>query len=145
MAPVVHFDDNYFIFVKTREELVPIAQTLRSEFNRHLAGPLPFSKCIIKDARRSFIALGYQFKVRGRQATIRVPEHKLNLCSVKFSALIMNAIHHGTTTREDAVRYIDRWLNGCRLWPHCRLWRALLIGRLDQHLPPADERTSHGR
>ncbi len=138
LAPVVHFDDNYFIFAKSREELESLAQTLRSEFNRHLAGPLPFSKCIIKDARRSFIALGYQFKVRGRRATIRVPEHKLNLCSLNFGVLVMGAIYEGPTTREDAVRYIDGWVNGHRLWPHCRLWRKLLMGRLDQHLPPTE-------
>lgn len=138
LAPVVHFDDNYFIFAKSREELVPIAQTLRSEFNRHLAGPLLFSKCIIKAARYGFIGLGYQFKARGKWAWLRPSHDKLNDCNLKFLGMF-DDVFCGNMTRQDVKRYINGWCAGHRLWPHWRLWRALLLGRLDQHFPAPTE------
>ena len=138
MAPVVHFDDNYFIFAKSREELVPIAQTLRAEFNRHLAGPLLFSKCIIKDARQGFVALGYLFKVRGKRAWLRPSPRKLEGCYLKFLGMI-DDIDFGRKTPEQVRRYLRGWCAAHQLWPNVNLWEKLLLGRLHQHCPPPTE------
>lgn len=138
LAPVVHFDDNYFIFAKTREGLLPIAQTLRAEFSRHPAGPLLFSKCIIKDARRGFVALGYIFKVKDGRAWLRPPHQKLERCYLKFLGMI-DDVDFGTATPDAARQYLRGWCAAARIWPHVGLWERLLLARMDRLYPPPTE------
>lgn len=66
------------------------------------------------------------------------PRHKLERHYVKFLGMF-DDVALGNITREDAVQYIDGWVASHRLWPHWRLWRKLLMGRLDQHFPPPAE------
>ena len=136
---VVHYCDNFFVFAKSKREALRAAKTLQAEFSRSPAGPLLSSDFIIKDARKGFEALGYIFKVKNGRASIRVANHKLNLCAVKFRGMFDDIIARNGMTRKDVVRYLDGWCAAHRLWPHWRLWRKLLMGRLDQHFPPPAE------
>ncbi|MCZ6467384.1 MAG: hypothetical protein O6829_08950, partial [Alphaproteobacteria bacterium] len=135
---VVHFTDNFFLFSKTRAGALRAAKTLQAEFQRSPAGPLLSSDCIIKDARQGFEALGYIFKVKNGRASIRVGNHKLNLCSVKFMEMFDDIRSYNGMTRKDVIQFLDGWCAGHRLWPHWRLWRKLLMGRFDRHLPPGE-------
>ena len=138
MAPVVQFVDNYFAFAMTRDELLPVVTALKIELQRSLAGPLLFSKCIIKNACHGFAALGYLFKVKNGRALIRVPRHKLQDCHTKFLGMF-DDVALGKMTREGVVESLDGWCAAHRLWNHWWLWRKLLMGRLDEHFPPPTE------
>ena len=131
-APVVHYVDDYHVFARTEDELLPIAETLQAEFSQHPAGPLLPKQFIIKDARRGFVALGWLFKVRDGRVSIRPPRHKLENCLKNFDKKLHDAVTFGKGTPEDARQYLRGWCESHRLWPHVRLWEVLLLRRLDR-------------
>lgn len=135
VAPAVHYTDNFYAVAKTGDEALLVAKALKIELQRSPAGPLLWSECKIVDARHGFAALGYLFKVKNGRALIRVPRHKLEDCRTKFLGMFED-VALGNMTRAEVERYLDGWCAAHRLWPHWRLWRKLLVGRLDQHFPP---------
>ena len=138
MAEVVQIADNYFILARTRDELLPVAKTLKAEFQQSPAGPLLFSKCIIVDARHGFRCLGFVFKAGRGRVWLRPSRGKLERHWWRFTEMI-DDVALGKMTREGAVESLDGWCAAHRLWLHWRLWRKLLMGRLDQHFPPPTE------
>ncbi len=108
---------------------------MKAEFQRSPAGPLLFSKCIIKDARHGFRALGFTFRVRGGRVRVRPTRDKLERHWWEFIEML-DDVALGNATREGAVESLDGWCGAHRLWPHWRLWRRLLMGRLNRHVPP---------
>ncbi len=138
MAPTVHYSDNYHVVAKSGEGLLPIAKTLKAEFNRSPAGPLLLSKCIMVDARQGFAALGFIFKAKGKRAWLRPSHRKLEKCYLNFLGMIDDIVA-GNKTPEQVRQILRGWCAAHRLWPHVGLWEKLLLGRLDQHYPPPTE------
>ncbi len=129
LAPTVHYVDNYHVVAKAGDELLPIAKALKAEFNRSPAGPLLFSKCEIKDARRGFVTLGWEFKAKDGRAWVRPPKHKLERHYLKFLEMV-DDLALGIGTPKGVRESLRGWCASARLWPHVGLWKKLLLARL---------------